>query len=157
MIAKYFAASFFVLSFLLLSGCSEESPETMIEEYLILAEKYAEGKDAPGIRKLIAKDYSDDRDLTRQDLTRIAVGYFYRKKALFVERKTRSILLDDNGKRATVYVLAAVTGEPVDGNETKLLQAEIHAFSAKLKNVGGDWKLYSLDWKRLSLDDFLEE
>lgn len=141
------------LLFLQLSSCTTKPPEEQIQAYLETAVKKAENKSASGLKKLILPTYEDKRGLNRQDLVRIAAGYFHRRLNVFVKIKTGGISLSENDKKAKVHVIAAVSSQPID-EELKLLQAKFHDFNLDLV-FDGDWLLKSLEWKRATVDDFL--
>ena len=143
-----------LILFLALSCSSPQTPEEEIQEYVRTAEEAFAKKDAGDIKKLIARDYQDKRNLRRQDITRILAGYFLRNQKAFILSTMDELHFSDGDTTADFRLFAALSATPLSGNDLQLLDADCYMLTGTLRK-NGDWLLTTADLQRISVDEFI--
>ena len=143
------------LLLLLTAACSSsQTPEEEIEEYVQKAENYFEDKDAGDLKKLIAGDYQDTRNLTRQDIRRILAGYFMRNQKTFILSNMDELSFSNEDTTADFRLFAALSSQPLEENDLQLLDASCYLLNGTLRK-NGKWLLTTAELKRIPLDEFV--
>ena len=143
-----------------MSACSKESndPEEKIRQVITAIELAAEQKSATTVIEYLANDYNDKHHQKRQQVIRSLLGYFYRKKNIFLFSRISNIKLDPNDEtKAEASVIMAMTATQVDAAEKLLtLKADIYRFDIKVSSIYGSWLITTGSWKKDSASSFLE-
>lgn len=149
---------FLFLIFLLSSmpGCGPKgTPQEQIRLFIAAGEEAAEKRDWGGIRKLISDNYGDEQRRSKQDLVRVAAGYFLRHDNIHLLTRIEKLTLLQEDE-ADVIVLVAMADLPVKTVDTLLdLQADLYRFEMKLKREDNDWLLIKAHWRQAEKQDFL--
>jgi hypothetical protein len=147
-----------VLCCTLLFACSEkESPEEQVRQFLSLVIQATEAGDVLAMRGLIADDYADDGGRDKRGLLALATGYFLRNKNIHLFTQIDEIQFPTVGK-AQVKVFVAMTGSPVTSAEGLFnLRADLYRFDLTLMREDGGWLLKKAAWKRVAIDEVLED
>ncbi len=140
-------------SLVFLSSCAEKSPEEEITEYIYNVAKHVENKSTGSLRKLIADDYADDNGFSKSEILRIAAGYFLRKQSIHVLYKTEDIIINEEEKRATFTIYAAISETELQKDDLRIIQAEFHKLAVRLEK-DSDWLCTAIDWKVSNSDEF---
>ena len=137
-------------------GCGRKSdtPEQQVRRFVAQVEEAAEQRDTSAIKKLIADGYSDDRKQIKQDLVRVAAGYFLRNKNVHVFTYIGGIQFPDPNK-AELQVFAAMSGQPIPGTESLLdIRADLYRFDMTLARSDKKWLLVRSAWRPAEIEDF---
>lgn len=140
----------------LLSGCGgkNDTPEQQVRRFVAGAEEAAEKRDIGALKKLIADTYSDDRKRTKQDLVRVAAGYFLRNKNVHIFTHIGDLNFSEPG-RAELMLFAAISGQPIPGADTLLdIHADLYRFDMTLIREDNEWFLLSVSWRPAKKVDF---
>ncbi len=135
---------------------SQMTPEEEIREYISSVGKHFTNRQARKLKQYISEIYHDNFGNTQKDILHFAAGYIFRHPSIHIESKiTELVILADNNK-AQVKMDVAVSKEPFDDNDIRLLQGEFHRFLLHLEKSKG-WQLRSLQWQKITIDDYLND
>jgi hypothetical protein len=138
-----------------LSSCQgPESKEEQIAQYITEAAAAFHRKDAGDLKKLIAEEYSDRRNFTRQDIVRILSGYFLRNQEGNVLTSLESLQFEEEDSVALISIYVAVSRVPLEQDDLDLLGATFYKLEGKLVQN----KKWLLQWSELhhaTADDFI--
>jgi hypothetical protein len=145
-----------VLIALSLSSCQgPESKEEEIGRYIADAASAFAKKDTGDLKKLIAEEYKDGRNFSRQDIGRILAGYFLRNPEINVLTSLESLqFLEENDDAARISIYVAVSRIPLEQDDLDLLDATFYKLEGRLvKNK--KWLLQSSELFHATADDFI--
>lgn len=148
--------SLILISIVTVSCSSTISPDEEIKEYIHSIEKHFENRRAGKLKNLISKEYLDDYGYTKKDIIRFAAGYILRRPTIHVQTEIKELFFFEDTSKAQVAVRVAVTTEPLDKNDIRLVQGEFHNFLIHLERKK-EWQLVSLRWQKATADEFLSE
>ena len=140
---------------LLLRACSDEaqSPEEEIRQFIDTGVEAAEARSVDGLEELIHADYRDQKGYSKNQLTNLMRGLFFRHKKVFLFTRIEEINLISEGE-AIVNLKVAMAGSQITGLEALTnLRAQLYAFELHLLKTD-DWLLQHAKWRRASLADF---
>ena len=140
---------------LLLSACGPpQSAEEQIRAGLDQLETAAQERDAGVLLDWISDDYYDSQGRDKKALRAIVRIHLLRNHHLYLHKIIKQI--DVAESRATVTVLVAAAGEPIDGVDSLVnLQAELLRFDLELTQDGDEWRLSAAKWRRIPAHHFL--
>lgn len=144
---------------LTLSACGKEnnSPEAQARQFVKIAEQYAEERDTRAIKKLISDTYTDEKKRTKNDLVRVAAGYFLRHKTVHLFTHIESVTFSGN-ESAELQLYVAMAGRPITGADMLLdIRADLYRFDMILAKEGKEWQLSSAQWRQATKEDFFPE
>lgn len=153
---------FFIVSSLfvvMLSACgnADNSPEDQVRQFVKIAEEYAEKRDARAIKKLISDVYTDEEKRTKNDLVRVAAGYFLRHKTVHLFTHIGSVTFPGKDS-AELQLFVAMAGRPITGADMLLdIRADLYRFDMTLTKEGKEWQLSSAQWRQATKEDFFPE
>ena len=141
---------------LLLIACSRDAtpPEVQIRTLVANAQSAAEARDAPGLRALIADDYTDAQGNDRKAMENLIRLHILRNQSIHLFTRIHAIAFPQPD-HATVRVAAAMAGRPVaNAGELVGMNANLYRFDLELVRRGGDWRVQRAAWEPARLDDF---
>ena len=148
-----------LISMLAIAACSdkEASPEQQIRQLIANGVRHAEGRDAGSLRKLIADDYQDEKNLDKNGIIRLAVGYFLGHKNIRLFTQIKDIHFKEPNQ-AHVRVFVAMTGKHIEMADSLLnLHAQLYLFELGLIRDDDEWLLQRARWRRAEISEILNE
>lgn len=139
------------------TGCRSrpKDPETEIREFIARAEMFAEKEDLGALRELFADDFRGKGRYSKPQLISMINFQFLRRQKIFVLSRITQISFPTE-QTATVDLLAALTGRPVDSpDELKSLRADLVKFKLTLVK-DGDWAISAAHWSRANIRGLME-
>jgi hypothetical protein len=141
--------------FFLTTGCSNETPEDQVRQYIKNAEKLVEENEIGKIKELIADNYNDEQGKSKKDIIAYLTYQLLTQRSIHLFTSIDTIDIPTEAQaHATVFV--AMTGQPID-NASSLLQirADIYRFNFTLQKIDNKWMLVSSTWQPALLDDLV--
>jgi len=131
------------------------SPEQQIQHFVNTAKIRAESRDIKGLNRLIAENYTDNKQRNKQMLSQILTGYFWRYKNIHVFTQINNLHFSHTDT-AQLQLLVAMADLPIDSIDMLLnSRARLYQFDMKLVYEKSVWKLNKVNWQIATLDDFL--
>lgn len=138
-----------------LSSCQgPESREEEINRYIAEAAGAFAKKDTGDLKKLIAEDYKDGRNFSRQDIGRILSGYFLRNPEVNVLTSLESLQFLEENDAVLISIYVAVSRIPLEQNDLDLLGATFYKLEGKLVK-DKKWLLQTSELHHARADDFI--
>ena len=140
---------------LLLSACGPpQSAEEQIRAGLNQLETAAQERDAGVLLDWISDDYYDSQGRDKKALRAIVRIHLLRNHHLYLHKIIKQI--DVAESRATVTVLVAAAGEPIDGSTVwSICKRSCLRFDLELTQDGDEWRLSAAKWRRIPAHHFL--
>ena len=121
------------------AGCGPSSaPEEEIRALVDEAEAYAEERDAPALRELVADDYADASGRDAADVRNLLHGWLIAHPSVDLLTRIDSIELEGT-ELARVQVTVGVLGREARGESDWQLAADVERLDIRLARDGGDW------------------
>jgi hypothetical protein len=127
---------------LALCGCAREVPEARLRATISGLEQAIEGRDAGGVRDVLAADFIGPGGLDRDAATRMAQGMFLRYRALGVHAGPLDLRMQP--EHATARFQAALTGGEGSGLPEA---ARLYDVETGWRLEDGEWRLVSITWE----------
>ncbi len=143
------------LAFLLWSSCSAPpTAEQIMDDFLGRCDAALEKRSSRELRELIADDYADSEERTKQDIAAIAAGYLLRNKAIYTYRLTESVDVNDDDS-ISALILTALAARPItDVSILPAINSDIYWFEITIAKDGRKWRLTQASWQQAMLEDF---
>jgi hypothetical protein len=142
---------------LFLAGCGGgETPEDRVRSYIDRVAEAAEARSWRSFGDFVTDDYSDDRQLSKQDVLAIIARYILANQHIHILERVASIqILDPQNAHAVVF--AAMAGQPVSGpDELARISADVYRFEIDLRaGENGTFRTRRGDWRPVSPEQFL--
>lgn len=132
----------------IVAGCSEsDSAETQVRAVIERMELAAEGRDVGNVVELISDAYRDDYGRGRDDVGRLARGYFIANQSIHLLTRIEelSFLAEDE---ARAVVLVGMVGRDAAAESAWDLAADLYRFEVAIVREDGDWKITWARWRR---------
>lgn len=139
-----------------LSGCGseDESPEATLLRDMDAMQEAAEARDLSEFMVYISEQYSDQDGRTWKDIRAMTQLQFVRNPNIHTFKVVRGLEMT-NDEHATVTVLAALAGRPIDGaSALSGLRAELMRFDLDWV-LEEHWRITTAQWSRAESGDFL--
>jgi len=131
------------------------SPEQQIQHFVDTAKIRAESRDIKGLNRLIAENYTDNKQRNKQMLSQILTGYFWRYKNIHIFTQINNLRFSHTGT-AQFQLLVAMADLPIDSIDMLLKsRARLYQFDMEIVQEKSVWKLHKTNWQIATLDDFL--
>ena len=123
------------------AGCGPSSaPEEEIRALVDEAEAFAEERDAPALRELVADDYADAVGRDAADVRNLLHGWLIAHPSVHLLTRIDSIELEGT-ELARVQVTIGVLGREAKGESDWDLAADVERLDIRLARDGGDWRV----------------
>lgn len=142
------------LAFAFMSCQGPQSKEEAIDRYIAEAATAFQKKDSGDLKKLIADEYRDGRNFSRQDIGRILSGYFLRNPEVNVLTSLESLQFAEEDSIALISIYVAVSRVPLEQDDLDLLGATFYKLEGKLVQKK-KWLLQSSELHHATADDFI--
>jgi hypothetical protein len=142
---------------LLLAACgAEPTPEDRVRAFIDQVAESAEERDWQSFEDYVAKDYADDRGLTRKDVLALVARYLLANQRIYILKRVAAIRIDDP-PHAHAVIYAAMAGQPFPGPEDLAgIDADVYRFEVVLTAAAdGALHLTRGDWRRVGPESFL--
>jgi len=140
----------------MLVACAEPvSDEQQLRDLVARAEQAAEARDASELLELVAPHYTGPGGSHREDLFRMAAGYFLVNQQVYVLTRIHSVTLNPDGT-ASADLAVAMARTPL-GDHRLLAQTRADLFRVQLELVRDDdgWLIYLAQSQPAGPGDFL--
>jgi hypothetical protein len=132
----------------IVAGCSEsESAETQVRAVIERMERAAEARDAGNLLELISDAYRDDYGRGRDDVARLARGYFIANQSIHLLTRIEELSFPAEDE-ARAVVLVGMLGREAAAESAWDLAADLYRFEVTIVREGGDWKITWARWRR---------
>ena len=104
------------------------------------AETFAEARDAPALRELVADDYRDERGRDAADVRNFLHAWLVAHPSVNLLTRIDSIELEGS-EQARVQVTVGMLGREARGESDWELAADIERLDIRLARESGDWRV----------------
>ena len=123
------------------AGCGPSSaPEEEIRALVDEAEAYAEARDAPALRELVADDYADAGGRDAAEVRNLLHGWLIAHPSVNLLTRIDSIELEGT-ELARVQVTIGMLGREARAESDWNLAADVERLDIRLARDGGDWRM----------------
>ncbi|MGB5708935.1 MAG: hypothetical protein WBM41_19165 [Arenicellales bacterium] len=143
------------VSVLLLAGCGDDdTPESRLRQSIDLIQQYAEERNLGDLMEFVSTDYQDAQGRNWKDIRALAQLQFIRNPKIHTLKRINLLRLDDDN-HASVRILVAVAGRPID-NASALsgLRADLIRFDLEFQ-YSDRWQIVGAMWRRAQASEFL--
>ncbi len=132
----------------MIAGCGErDSPEAQVRTVIDQMELAIEARDVGDVLELISEVYRDDHSRGRDDLRRLARGYFLANQSIHLLTRIEDLTFRaEDEARATVLV--AMVGRDAAAESAWDLAGDLYRFEVAIVREDGDWKITWARWRR---------
>lgn len=132
----------------IVGGCGErDSPEAQVRAVIDQMELAAEARDVGDVLDLISETYRDDYGRGRDELGRLARGYFIANQSIHLLTRIEAMTFPaEDEARATVLV--AMVGRDAAAESAWDLAGDLYRFEVAIVREDGDWKITWARWRR---------
>ncbi len=144
-----------VISFIaLICACTDKplSNEEQIRQYIDTGVTAAESRSHRDLANLIDDGYSDEKSMSKSQISKLLQVYFFRHKNIFLLTKIKEINFPSDDE-ANVTLHVAMAGSVIsDASALTSLRARIYRFELRLIKVDS-WLLREASWQIASMVD----
>jgi hypothetical protein len=138
-------------------GCSGKSEEDLIRETVNKIGDYAEERDAIGILTVIADDYSDDRERTKEDIEILLDENFDKYTGIVVNILGTKIVQINLPEAKVEIDTAFSSGAARAFRKIVRFSGHCYRFDVEMIKDIDQWKVKSASWKYISTDELTPE
>jgi hypothetical protein len=122
-------------------GCGPSNePEEEIRALVDEAEAFAEERDAPALRELVAEDYADDSGRDAADVRNLLHGWLIAHPSVNLLARIDSIAIEGT-ELARVQVTVGMLGREANGAADWDLAADVERLDIRLALKDGEWRV----------------
>jgi hypothetical protein len=140
----------------LLAACAsgEDTPEERVRRTLAALEAAAQAKDVGAMKEHLSATYRDTQGNDRRAVLGLATGHFIRNKSVYIFSRIAAVEIMEPGV-ARAEALVALAGTPIaDARALVDVRADLYRFDVRLRDEGGDWRVFAAAWQPATLSDF---
>lgn len=132
----------------IVAGCGEsDSAEAQVRAVIERMELAAEARDAGDVLELISDAYRDDYGRGRDDVGRLARGYFIVNQTIHLLTRIEELSFPAEDE-ARAVILVGMVGRGAAAESAWDLAANLYRFEVTIVREDGDWKITWARWRR---------